>query len=62
MHDALGFRNLRTNLNYTMEWYELDQLLNCTFPHMPEKDSLLWCNQGALCSYDGIDDSCNLKI
>lgn len=31
-HDAVGFKNTRTGLNYTMEWYELDQLMNCTFP------------------------------
>ena len=23
MHDAIGFRNTRTNMEYTMEWYEL---------------------------------------
>ena len=54
-HDAVGFKNTRTGLNYTMEWYlapprpnailqcmqslilrryELDQLMNCTFPHL----------------------------
>ena len=46
MHDALGFRNKRTGLNYTMEWYELDQLLNCTFPHLLNDSTLKWCNQG----------------
>lgn len=46
MHDALGFRNARTGLNYTMEWYELDQLFNCTFPHVIDNSSLTWCNQG----------------
>jgi ceroid-lipofuscinosis neuronal protein 5 len=56
MHDGLGFKNLRTGLNYTMEWYELDQLFNCTFPHVLPDKSLKWCNQGALCSYDGIND------
>lgn len=45
MHDGLGFRNTRTGLNYTMEWYELDQLFNCTFPHVVN-ESLIWCNQG----------------
>lgn len=47
-------------MNYTMEWYELDQLLNCTFPHVvPDANGqldTLWCNQGAACFYDGIDD------
>ena len=57
MHDALGFRNTRTGLNYTMEWYELDQLFNCTFPHLLQDGSLKWCNQGALCYNDGINDT-----
>lgn len=57
MHDGLGFRNTRTGLNYTMEWYELDQLFNCTFPHVLGNNSLKWCNQGALCVYDGINDT-----
>lgn len=26
MHDAIGFRNTRTNVEYTMEWYELGKL------------------------------------
>ena len=30
-----------------MEWYELDQLFNCTFPHVVNNDSLVWCNQGS---------------
>ena len=46
MHDALGFRSTKTGLNYTMEWYELDQLFNCTFPHELENGTLKWCNQG----------------
>ena len=46
MHDALGFRNTKTGLNYTMEWYELDQLFNCTFPHEIDNGALKWCNQG----------------
>ena len=57
MHDALGFRSKSTGLNYTMEWYELDQLFNCTFPHLLNDGSLKWCNQGALCSYNGINDT-----
>lgn len=55
MHDALGISNLNTGMNYTMEWYELFQLFNCTFPHVVN-DSLLWCNQGAACIYGGIED------
>jgi ceroid-lipofuscinosis neuronal protein 5 len=43
-------------IDWTMEWYELDQLFNCTFPHVLDDDSFKWCNQGALCVYDGIDD------
>ncbi|CAF1452726.1 unnamed protein product [Rotaria sordida] len=57
MHDALGFRSQKTGLNWTMEWYELDQLFNCTFPHVLRDDSFIWCNQGALCVYEGIVDS-----
>ncbi|KAK7460729.1 hypothetical protein BaRGS_00038844 [Batillaria attramentaria] len=39
-----------------MEWYELDQLFNCTFPHELKSGELIWCNQGAACIYDGIDE------
>jgi hypothetical protein len=30
-----------------MEWYELDQLFNSTFPHIVRNESLVWCNQGS---------------
>nr|XP_045233299.1 ceroid-lipofuscinosis neuronal protein 5 isoform X2 [Macaca fascicularis] len=57
MHDAIGFRSTLTGKNYTMEWYELFQLGNCTFPHLrPEMDAPFWCNQGAACFFEGIDD------
>ncbi|KAM9031659.1 bis(monoacylglycero)phosphate synthase CLN5 [Sarcophilus harrisii] len=57
MHDAIGFRNVVTGKNYTMEWYELFQLGNCTFPHLrPEMNAPFWCNQGAACFFEGIDD------
>uniref|UniRef100_A0A8C4T3A8 Bis(monoacylglycero)phosphate synthase CLN5 n=1 Tax=Erpetoichthys calabaricus TaxID=27687 RepID=A0A8C4T3A8_ERPCA len=57
MHDAIGFRSSLTGRNYTMEWYELFQLGNCTFPHLrPELEAPFWCNQGAACFYEGIDD------
>nr|XP_021496905.1 ceroid-lipofuscinosis neuronal protein 5 isoform X1 [Meriones unguiculatus] len=57
MHDAIGFRSILTGKNYTMEWYELFQLGNCTFPHLrPEMDAPFWCNQGAACFFEGIDD------
>ncbi|XP_078077721.1 bis(monoacylglycero)phosphate synthase CLN5 [Mustelus asterias] len=57
MHDAIGFRNIRTGKNYTMEWYELFQLGNCTFPHLrPGIEAPFWCNQGAACFFEGIDD------
>lgn len=56
MHDAIGFYHVQSGTNMTMEWYELFQLFNCTFPHEPEKNDLLWCNQGAACIYKGIDD------
>ncbi|KAL0964118.1 hypothetical protein UPYG_G00319130 [Umbra pygmaea] len=57
MHDAIGFSSAEKGKNYTMEWYELFQLGNCTFPHMrPENDTPFWCNQGAACFYKGIDD------
>ncbi|KAK3100168.1 hypothetical protein FSP39_015653, partial [Pinctada imbricata] len=57
MHDAIGILNLNTKQNYTMEWYELFQLFNCTFPHVLKNDSVVWCNQGATCIYDGIVDN-----
>ncbi|KAL4608830.1 ceroid-lipofuscinosis neuronal protein 5 [Arapaima gigas] len=57
MHDAIGFRSRDTGKNYTMEWYELFQLGNCTFPHIREgKSAPFWCNQGAACFFEGIDD------
>ena len=41
-----------------MEWYELFQLGNCTFPHLrPEMNAPFWCNQGAACFFEGIDDN-----
>lgn len=58
MHDAVGFKSSLTGKNYTMEWYELFQLGNCTFPHLrPGMDAPFWCNQGAACFYEGIDDA-----
>lgn len=58
MHDAIGFRSAVTRKNYTMEWYELFQLGNCTFPHLrPEMSAPFWCNQGAACFFEGIDDN-----
>lgn len=57
MHDAIGFGSAKTGRNFTMEWYELFQLGNCTFPHEREGVSApFWCNQGAACFYEGIDD------
>ena len=56
MHDAMGFHHVPSGANFTMEWYELDQLFNCTFPHEIEGEELIWCNQGATCIYDGIDE------
>lgn len=56
MHDAMAFKNLNTGFNYTVEWYELVELFNCTFAHVLQNNSLLWCNQGAACIYDGVDD------
>ncbi|ROL54931.1 Ceroid-lipofuscinosis neuronal protein 5 [Anabarilius grahami] len=57
MHDAIGFGSTKTGRNFTMEWYELFQLGNCTFPHEREDVSApFWCNQGAACFYEGIDD------
>ncbi|XP_028353761.1 bis(monoacylglycero)phosphate synthase CLN5 isoform X2 [Physeter macrocephalus] len=57
MHDAIGFRSTLAEKNYTMEWYELFQLGNCTFPHLrPEINAPFWCNQGAACFFEGIDD------
>ncbi|KAK6976950.1 ceroid-lipofuscinosis neuronal protein 5 [Biomphalaria glabrata] len=57
MHDAIGFHHVPTGLNMTMEWYELFQLFNCTFPHERKvEQDLMWCNQGAACIYMGIDE------
>ncbi|CAL1545208.1 unnamed protein product [Lymnaea stagnalis] len=57
MHDAIGFHHVQSGLNMTMEWYELFQLFNCTFPHeRKQENDLLWCNQGAACIYMGIDE------
>ncbi|XP_075447084.1 bis(monoacylglycero)phosphate synthase CLN5 [Ascaphus truei] len=57
MHDAVGFRSSLTGKNYTAEWYELFQLGNCTFPHLrPNIEEPFWCNQGAACFFEGIDD------
>ncbi|PVD35040.1 hypothetical protein C0Q70_06321 [Pomacea canaliculata] len=56
MHDAIGFHHVQSGLNLTMEWYELFQLFNCTFPHELANETLVWCNQGAACIYDGIDE------
>ncbi|KAM4795978.1 bis(monoacylglycero)phosphate synthase CLN5 [Rhinophrynus dorsalis] len=57
MHDAIGFRSSLTGKNYTAEWYELFQLGNCTFPHLRlNMEEPFWCNQGAACFYEGIDD------
>ena len=55
MHDAIGFHNLNTGRNYTLEWYELVELFNCTFAHVLKNESVIWCNQGAGCIYDGLD-------
>ncbi|OCT95502.1 ceroid-lipofuscinosis neuronal protein 5 [Xenopus laevis] len=58
MHDAIGFSSSLTGKNYTAEWYELFQLGNCTFPHLrPNMEEPFWCNQGAACFYEGIDDN-----
>ncbi|TNN64540.1 Ceroid-lipofuscinosis neuronal protein 5 [Liparis tanakae] len=58
MHDAIGFSSLESGANFTAEWYELFQLGNCTFPHVrPEVRAPSWCNQGAACFYQGIDDA-----
>lgn len=57
MHDAIGFSSSEMGVNYTMEWYELFQLGNCTFPHLrPDVFAPFWCNQGAACFFEGIDD------
>jgi ceroid-lipofuscinosis neuronal protein 5 len=57
MHDAIGFSSAETESNYTMEWYELFQLGNCTFPHLRANASApFWCNQGAACFFEGVDD------
>lgn len=57
MHDAMAFKNMDTGFNYTLEWYELVELFNCTFAHVLKNNSMLWCNQGAACVYDGVDDN-----
>lgn len=46
-----------TGQNYTTEWYELFQIFNCSFAHIVDnRTAPVWCNQGALCLYPGIDD------
>ena len=56
-HDAIGLRSKNTGFNFTVEWYELFELMNCTFPHIIDgRSSPLWCNQGAACFYPGIVD------
>ncbi|KAH0624474.1 hypothetical protein JD844_031950 [Phrynosoma platyrhinos] len=56
--DLLGHMSTLSGKNYTMEWYELFQLGNCTFPHLrPDMSAPFWCNQGAACFYEGIDDA-----
>ncbi|CAN9497571.1 unnamed protein product [Ophioblennius macclurei] len=57
MHDAVGFSSAESGANFTVEWYELFQLGNCTFPHLrPQQFAPFWCNQGAACFFPGIDD------
>ncbi|XP_078721042.1 bis(monoacylglycero)phosphate synthase CLN5-like isoform X1 [Lampetra fluviatilis] len=57
MHDAIGFRSALTGHAFTLEWYELFQLGNCTFPHLRTGLSApFWCNQGAACFYAGLDE------
>ncbi|CAL9690396.1 unnamed protein product [Knipowitschia caucasica] len=57
MHDAIGFSSAEMGSNFTMEWYELFQLGNCTFPHLrPKVSAPFWCNQGAACFFQGIED------
>ena len=56
-HDAIGLRSKNTGKNFTVEWYEIFELMNCTFPHIIDgQSSPLWCNQGATCFYAGIVD------
>ena len=46
----------KTSLSFDSR-YELDQLFNCTFPHVLQNETFIWCDQGALCVYEGIVDS-----
>jgi len=54
LHDAIGFHHVQSGLNLTMEWSELFQLFNCTFPQEPKHQAIKWCNQGATCVTPGI--------
>nr|KAG5685848.1 hypothetical protein BaRGS_014308 [Batillaria attramentaria] len=56
LHDAIGFHHVQSGLNFTLEWHAIGQLLNGTFPHELDNQSLVWCNQGAACVSDGIDE------
>ncbi|XP_046582570.1 ceroid-lipofuscinosis neuronal protein 5 homolog [Haliotis rubra] len=55
-HVAVGFRNVNTNTNYTVDWYGLYLISQCSFARVLEDDSLLWCNQGGFCVTDAISD------
>ena len=57
MHEAIGFHHVQSGTNFTMEWYQMCDLFNASFPRVLANDSLLWCNQGAACIQNGIDKS-----
>ncbi|XP_071087686.1 bis(monoacylglycero)phosphate synthase CLN5-like [Haliotis cracherodii] len=55
-HVAIGFWNVNTNTNYTIDWYGVYLISQCSLASVLTDDSLLWCNQGAVCVTDGIKD------
>lgn len=56
-HSAVGFRHVRTNQTYTIEFESLFESPNATFPYVVSTDpkdpsgqkEIIWCNEGAIC-------------
>lgn len=56
-HSAVGFRHVRTNQTYTIEFESLFESPNATFPYVVPVDpkdpngqkEIIWCNEGAIC-------------
>lgn len=56
-HSAIGFRHVRTNRTWTIEFESLFESPNATFPYVVQSDpkdpssqkEIIWCNEGAIC-------------